>query len=54
MPVEKLLNLTLQRSLQHLPGTGSGKGFSDALTDAGSGTRHQSSLTIETNHWGTL
>jgi hypothetical protein len=36
------------------PGTGSGKSFSDALTDAGSGTRHQSSLTIETNHWGTL
>jgi hypothetical protein len=35
-------------------GTGSGKGFSNALTDAGSGTRHQSSLTIETNHWGTL
>jgi len=32
------------------PGTGTGKGFSDALTDAGSGTRHQSCLAIETNH----
>jgi hypothetical protein len=36
------------------PGTGSGKGFSNALTDAGSGTRHQSGLAIETNHRRTL
>lgn len=33
------------------PGAGSGKGFSDALTDAGPGTRHQSGLAVETNHW---